>query len=255
MKKAQGAVEFVIIASFLLVIFVSVVSIMNVRTADAKQKETQNEMKKVSESVREEIDLALSVEDGYVRHFTLPYRIDDKDYDIRMIANREIVVSIDGKEYVVFLPEDEDIVGYIGRGTNKIVKQDGILYVSAVDVIINDQLQMRTGSGPNKATLNNNGDIILANTFHENMKDRGGITETSNDEFIVKNSLDEIVMLMDLDTGDLYTLGEIFEFQSYIPSDNAVLVYKNDPGDIVIKVDEGGDLFVQGQVIEHVIVS
>ena len=78
---------------------------------------------------KNEIDLAKYVEDGYSRIFQLPTLVNGKEYNIKILSNRELVVNYFDKEHILFLPEK--ICGDIYIPTNEIDKENGVVCINS----------------------------------------------------------------------------------------------------------------------------
>jgi hypothetical protein len=129
-KKSQFGIEFVILLTFMLMVFVGVFAVVTYKLIDLEESRKQQMAEEVANRVNNEIKLARANNDGYERIFELPTKIEGKSYDIRIIENRELVVDYSGYEYVLFLPEK--VKGNITTGLNKIQRIDGIVYIGEV---------------------------------------------------------------------------------------------------------------------------
>ena len=129
-KKSQFAIEFVILISFMFIIFVGFFAIVSYRLIEQEESEKQQKAENIAALAYNEIKLAKSVNNGYERTFKLPKKIDGNDYNIRIIDDRELVVDYLEYEHVLFLPEN--VVGDIGTGLNEIKKNNNIIYLSNI---------------------------------------------------------------------------------------------------------------------------
>lgn len=130
--KAQFAVEFIVLISFMFLIFLVFLSIITSKITEAKENERQKIAEDIAALVENEIDLAKSVSNGYSRTFKLPNKISGMSYDIEIIENRELVVNYIDKEHVSFLPEK--VCGDVFLppvGPNEIDKEEGILCLNS----------------------------------------------------------------------------------------------------------------------------
>ena len=126
--KAQFAIEFIVLIAFMFLIFLGAIAVITSKIIEAKENENQGIAEDIATLARGEIDLAKSVSDGYTRTFVLPTKVKGIGYEIEIIANRELVVKYNDKEYVSFLPED--VEGSINPGENTIKKESGTVYVN-----------------------------------------------------------------------------------------------------------------------------
>ena len=128
-NKAQFAMEFIVLISFMFIIFLGFTAVITSKILDARESGRQQNAEDIATLAKNEIDLAGSVSDGYVRNFNLPDTIEGNSYNISIIDNRELVVKYLDKEHVLFL--QDNIRGNINSGKNTIRKENGIVYVNA----------------------------------------------------------------------------------------------------------------------------
>jgi hypothetical protein len=126
--KAQFAIEFVVLISFMFLIFLGVIAVITSKVLEAKENERQQIAEDIATLAENEIKLAKSATDGYSRTFKLPNKIKGNSYSIEIIDNRELVVNYLDREYVLFL--QEDVVGNINPGENTIRKEDVVVYIN-----------------------------------------------------------------------------------------------------------------------------
>ena len=127
-NKAQFAIEFVVLIAFMFIIFLGFTAVITSKILDAMESGRQQTAEDIATLAKNEIDLARSVSDGYVRTFNLPATIEGNSYDISIIDNRELVVKYFDKEYVLFL--QGNVRGNINSGENTIRKENGIVYAN-----------------------------------------------------------------------------------------------------------------------------
>jgi len=118
--NAQFAIEFIVLIAFMFLVFVGVIAVVTSKVLEAKENERQNIAEDIATLVKNEIELAKSVTDGYTRNFNLPFRIKGNTYSIEIIDNRELVVNYIDKEHVLFLPQN--VKGNVSDGLNEIKK-------------------------------------------------------------------------------------------------------------------------------------
>ena len=127
-NKAQFAIEFIVLLSFMFVIFLGFTAVITSKILDAKESERQQTAEDIATLAKNEIDLARSVSDGYNRSFNLTAAIEGNSYNISIIDNRELVVKYLDKEHVLFL--QDNVVGNVNSGKNTITKEKGIVYIN-----------------------------------------------------------------------------------------------------------------------------
>ena len=125
--RAQSSMEFFTLVglAFLAVIIFVIASAGEVKEfADQKNFFL---IKDVALTLQKESSIAASVEDGYEREFTLPEKLESRiDYFI-ITQNRSITVNSSITVFSVAIP---DVTGNFTKGTNKIEKIDGKIYVN-----------------------------------------------------------------------------------------------------------------------------
>lgn len=123
-KRAQSAIEFIIILGFLMVGF-TVFFLIIEKDRIAKTSELQNaQIKEIGLNLKSEIDLAFESSDGYVREFELPKYTYGDNYTIRVVENLVLVASSDLRHSVSY--SVSPVTGDIKRvGINIVKKVDG----------------------------------------------------------------------------------------------------------------------------------
>ena len=128
-SKSQSATEFVILASFMLMVILGFFAVTSSRLLEAKEEGNRKIAKDVADFAYKVIEIANSLNNGYVRTFALPEKVNGVDYTINITDNRELVASYLDNEYVKFLPQN--ISGNMSKGLNQINKLNGIIYVKS----------------------------------------------------------------------------------------------------------------------------
>ncbi|MCH8003182.1 MAG: hypothetical protein IH934_00995 [Nanoarchaeota archaeon] len=126
-EKSQVSIEFftLIGLAFLMVIIIVAAS-----ANEVKEFRDQKEfflIKDLALKLQKEVSIAASVEDGYVRSFTLPDKLDNiVDYSIRIRNNSITVDSLKTAYFVAIV----NVTGYFTKGNNKIEKINGQIYIN-----------------------------------------------------------------------------------------------------------------------------
>ena len=128
--KSQSATEFIVLASFMLFVVIGFFAIATSNTTDAREESKKKTSQDIADFAYREIELAKSVNDGYVRNFSMPKNVNGLDYNIGIVDNVELTVQYDGYEYVKFLPLN--VIGNISSGLNQIRKVNGIIYITNI---------------------------------------------------------------------------------------------------------------------------
>jgi hypothetical protein len=123
--KGQIGIEFLVLVGLLMLIFVFYVPIAW-NQEKLIQKEREDLMAKtVAVTVKKEIDMAITFGSGYSRNFTLPSRIIDYGYRIRVFnQSRVILLEWDEMEEMENIITNR-VIGSPSPGTNKITNQGG----------------------------------------------------------------------------------------------------------------------------------
>ena len=158
MKKTQISMEFVLLVTFMLFVFIVFFSVVQYRLAEATHEKELELLKQVGESIRNELTLAANVEDGYERTFIVPENVIGRDYDIYLINYGTVLglelgfgdsltvdtvggatEIVEEKSVFVSLPamrikqfgSASDTFCEISKGDNIIKKEDGIIDLPA----------------------------------------------------------------------------------------------------------------------------
>lgn len=124
--KCQGAMEFMLLAGFLLFMFLIILSIVSDNTSYLNKKRDILLGEDLVIKIQKELNLAARVKDGYHREFELPQKLGKKDYNIAIIGN-EVIASTDKQDFWRVIP---NVTGAINKGTNRINKTNGIVYLN-----------------------------------------------------------------------------------------------------------------------------
>lgn len=128
--KSQSAMEFILLASFMLFVVFGFFTLTSSKVLEARQDANQKTAEDIAEFAYRELEIAKSVNDGYIRVFFVPQTINIVNYSIRIVDNRELIINYLDNEYVRFLTSN--ISGNITKGYNEIKKEKGIIYVGPV---------------------------------------------------------------------------------------------------------------------------
>ena len=127
-RKSQSAVEFIVLASFMLLVILGFFAVTSSSVLEAREERDKKIAEDIADFAYREIELAKSVNDGYMRVFVMPQTVNGIDYSIRIIDDRELAVNYLGFEYIKFLPSN--VTGDIVKGNNKISKNNGVIYIN-----------------------------------------------------------------------------------------------------------------------------
>lgn len=126
--KSQSAVEFIILASFMILVIFGFFAVISPRILEAREEGNRKIAEDVADLAYREIETAKSVSDGYTRVFILPQNVNGINYTITLTDNRELVVNYLGHEHIKFLPVN--VTGNISKGPVEIRKINNIIYLN-----------------------------------------------------------------------------------------------------------------------------
>ena len=126
-SKAQLFTEFFIFLglAFLISIAFEIASIDQLN--DFRTQQESDAVKDLALKLQKELLIAANVEDGYVRTFEIPNKLDSINYSLTTLNNRTITVKSKNSLYMVAIPR---AIGNVTKGTNKINKTNGVIYVN-----------------------------------------------------------------------------------------------------------------------------
>ena len=125
-SRAQISVEFFLFAglAFLIAIAFQFGSLNQLN--DFRTKKESDAVKDLGLKLQRELLIASTVEDGYVRYFNIPDKLDNINYSLST-QNFTITVTSKNSIYIVRIPNS---IGIINKGTNKINKTGGVIYIN-----------------------------------------------------------------------------------------------------------------------------
>ncbi len=116
--------EFVILMTFMLMIFTMTFAVVQYKTIDIRDEITIKQSAEVSNIVQNEIEMAQSVLGGYKKEFWIPDYINGEEYTIELIDQAELIISFKDKKHIAFLVTE--VQGSISpeKGYHIITKDD-----------------------------------------------------------------------------------------------------------------------------------
>lgn len=124
-SKSQSATEFIVLAAFMLLVVFGFFAVASSKILNTRDEQNQKIAQDIADLAYNEIETAKSLNDGYTRTFVMPQDVNNVNYSISIIDNRELSVSYLGYEYVRFLPSNT--TGNILKGNNRISKNNGVI--------------------------------------------------------------------------------------------------------------------------------
>ncbi|MBI4451856.1 hypothetical protein HY637_00365 [Candidatus Woesearchaeota archaeon] len=258
--KSQSATEFIVLASFMLLVILGFFAITSSKVLEAKEEGNRKISQDIAEFAYKEIEAAKSVNDGYVRVFSIPKTVNGIDYSINITDDRELIVKYMENEYVRFLPSN--VTGNLSRGLNEIRKIKGIVYLSPFKLPpeCND-----------KADNDGDGKIDILDSGCSDQKDEDetdcgdlkcessescqlcpadcGVCQTPS-SFFIKNGQNNVMYLDD--SGNVFLKGKLNQNSNPPTTANDEFVVKGKVGENVAVVNLlTGNMFISGSLQQN----
>jgi hypothetical protein len=128
-KKGQSAFEFLLIISFMSLIFISLFALASEKLGETKEGRVMQTAGEIAGLIVSQVELAQTLSDGYSSEFIFPQTVEGSSYSITMIDGREVVVLFLGYEHVSFLAVN--VTGNATFGENRIAKRNGRVYLNS----------------------------------------------------------------------------------------------------------------------------
>ncbi len=125
-KKAQTAIEFVVIFGMVLLFFIAFFAVIQSNIEEKNQEKKRIIAQNIGLGVQDEINLAAGSSEGYYREFYIPKNIIGYEYEISIEENF-ILISGDKLAMSFKIPL---ITGSIKKEINIIQKKEGIVYLN-----------------------------------------------------------------------------------------------------------------------------
>lgn len=128
-KKGQTSMEFVILTSFMMLVFIIFFVVIQERLSIIYQERNDAAALQLENVIVNEVKLAESVSDNYYREFILPNNLNGINYTVEIIpgvpGSTEVVIKYGEKERVYFLEAYVQGDSKMGIGLNNISKRNG----------------------------------------------------------------------------------------------------------------------------------
>jgi hypothetical protein len=126
--RAQISVEFIIVAGTAILLLVALLSIAAYQLTSATTDETLAAMEDLTRSIELELLTARSVGDGYTRSFTLPSRIQGRQYTLALASDGDAVsvltLTTAGRNQSIAVPR---CTGTLSPGLNTFATVNGTI--------------------------------------------------------------------------------------------------------------------------------
>jgi hypothetical protein len=126
MKKSQMAIEFVVLIGMGILISTLVIVVIFQMNTDRNQEKIELKMKDFGYSLQNEIILASEMNEGYMRNFTLPEKVEYTDYNISIYVGRSLMVDYANRRLYYRIPQTN---GTIMKGNNQLYNFQGVVYI------------------------------------------------------------------------------------------------------------------------------
>ena len=128
MRRSQSAMEFIVLASFMLLVILGFFAVTSSKLLESREEGYRKTAEDIANFAYREIEIAKPLNDGYTRIFTMPQAVNGINYTITVIDDRELIVNYLGYEYIKFLPSN--VTGNITKGFNKVSKDNGVIFLN-----------------------------------------------------------------------------------------------------------------------------
>jgi hypothetical protein len=102
--RSQARVEFTLLLTFLFLMFVMMFVVLGQRLIHINEDRRDQQVNEILDTIVDEVKLAQGVENGYKRPFFLPKEVMGKPYLLDVENHDTLIVTLDGKPYVRYLP-------------------------------------------------------------------------------------------------------------------------------------------------------
>ena len=127
-KRAQSAIEFVILIGVFIFIFLIFLFVLRGNISGRAIENENFAFQELTLAIQDEINLAIDATEGYYREFEIPQKVFNRDYDITIINEFIYLSTTDGK-YGISFPI-ANVTGYLQKGTNIIRKEGGKVFIN-----------------------------------------------------------------------------------------------------------------------------
>lgn len=126
MKRGQSAIEFIIVLGIALSFLIIIMASVKLSQQEKIEEKENQEINRIANNVKKEIQIASQTLDGYKREFRVPKTIMGNNYTIEIIENNLQIIA---KENSLSLGIKE-VNGEIKKGTNTIETKNGKIYLN-----------------------------------------------------------------------------------------------------------------------------
>ncbi len=147
MRKAQSALEFIILAAFMLGVFLLFFAGLSSQIVDVQVQRDEEVVVDLSTTVVNELMLARNSLSGYQRSFFLPQTIGRENYTLTVLNQSELIIRYKENNYVTTLPFA--INGSVYKGENIVYKINQTVKIFSSDPCVDSVTGERNITGNN----------------------------------------------------------------------------------------------------------
>ena len=127
--RAQVSMEFLFLVGFVFFMAFGFIFVASVQMKDFSDSKKRTIILDFGDSLKEEMNIASVVFDGYQREISLPEKIDGTiDYSIIM-SSSTLVISTEYDDYQGIIPKT---TGNLQKGNNIVRKQNGTIFIENI---------------------------------------------------------------------------------------------------------------------------
>lgn len=128
MKKAQTAIEFILLMGFILFFFVTFLGVLNKNQYEKTYEQQRIALKNNVENIQKEITMAWKSSNGYQRKFSIPEKILNLEYNVSIQQEMIYAITEDKKHAIaVSVPKTN---GSIQKGENTVRKLNDTIFLN-----------------------------------------------------------------------------------------------------------------------------
>ncbi|MBI2663733.1 hypothetical protein HYX10_00120 [Candidatus Woesearchaeota archaeon] len=124
--KSQASFEFLSMLVVVIIIAAAFALFASDRMKEINSGQTNSELRGIASTVKNEIDIASSMEQGYERAFELPLAAGSKNYSISLEGSFIVVSADDGS----FALPVQPVLGTLNQGMNRITNLNGSVVIN-----------------------------------------------------------------------------------------------------------------------------
>lgn len=125
-KRAQTAIEFIMMVAFLLFFFTLFLLAVQESSSDKMKENRDIVIREIALEIKDEINMAYSSSEGYLREFDIPLKAGNQDYEVSLVEDM-VYVKSGGSSIALPIILVE---GNIRKGINEIKKENGKIIIN-----------------------------------------------------------------------------------------------------------------------------